>query len=258
MYNNSANTKFTGKSIHFLPSCHSTNTEASLLIRSKTAVNGLIVITNEQTAGRGQQGNVWHSEPNANLTFSVILFPAYHFHINYSFYLNIVASLAIAKTLETFLPKKIIRVKWPNDIYVDNKKICGILIENTLRGEHISSIVMGIGLNVNQSVFGLPTATSILQESGCQSSLQNVLDSLCEHIEEFYLALNTGLKKELFDLYQSKLYALNLLHEYQDSDENFMGYIRGIEENGTLLVEKVSGVNRKYQFKEVRFIMPAV
>lgn len=254
MYNNLANTKFTGKSIHFLPSCHSTNTEATLLIRSKTAVNGLIVITNEQTAGRGQQGNVWHSEAHANLTFSVIFFPAYHFHIKDSFYLNIVASLAIAKTLEQFLPEKIIKVKWPNDIYVDNKKICGILIENTLRGEHISSIVMGIGLNVNQQNFNLPSATSILQESGSKNALQDVLDTLCVHVEEFYLALNAGLKKELFDLYESKLYALDVLHAFQDANENFMGYIRGIEENGSLLMEKESGAQVTYQFKEVRFL----
>lgn len=255
MYNNSANTKFTGKSIHFLPSCHSTNTEATLLIRSQKAVNGLIVITNEQTAGRGQQGNVWHSEANSNLTFSVILFPSY-LHIKDSFYLNIVASLAIAKTLEHFLPKKIIKVKWPNDIYVNNRKICGILIENSLRGEQIHSIVLGIGLNVNQETFELPTATSLFQESGHAFSLQEILETLCENIEKYYLDVQEGLQKHLFGLYESKLYALDLLHAYQDADGDFMGYIRGIEENGTLRIEKESGSTNNYQFKEVRFIIP--
>ncbi|MGN6645846.1 MAG: biotin--[acetyl-CoA-carboxylase] ligase [Cytophaga sp.] len=253
MYNNLANTKFTGKSIHFLPSCHSTNTEASLLIRSKSAVNGLIVITNEQTAGRGQQGNSWHSEPQANLTFSLILYPEY-LRIADSFFLNIVASLAIAKTLQHFLSEKKISVKWPNDIYIGNKKVCGILIENSLRGEQIHSIVMGIGLNVNQASFPLPTATSMVQEAGHAFSLQQILDYLCESIETYYLMLAAGSKKELSALYQERLYAFNTLHAYQDAQGDFMGYIKGVEENGTLVIEKESGTVSRYQFKEVRFM----
>ncbi|WP_018344157.1 biotin--[acetyl-CoA-carboxylase] ligase [Cytophaga aurantiaca] len=254
MYNNSANTKFTGKSIHFLPSCHSTNTVASELVRSKSAVNGLIVITNEQTAGRGQQGNTWLSTPNLNLTFSAIFFPD-SYPIADSFYLNIISSLAVVETLEKLLPaNKQVYVKWPNDIYIENKKVSGILIENTLRGDKINSVVMGIGINVNQVLFDLPQATSVMQETGVEINLQELFDKLCEHIEMFYLQLNAGLKHELLNLYQSKLYALNTLHAYQDEEGDFMGYIRSIEENGTLLMEKESGAKRKYQFKEVRFI----
>ena len=255
MYNNSANTKFTGKSIHFLPSCHSTNTVASELIRNQEAVNGLIVITNEQTAGRGQQGNTWLSTANLNLTFSAIFFPSTYF-ITDSFYLNIVSSLAVAKTMEEFIPSnKQVSVKWPNDVYIGNKKVSGILIENTLRADKINSVVMGIGINVNQPEFEYTTATSMLHESDRAFSLQEVLDRLCEHIETLYLKLNAGLKHELLNLYQSKLYALNTLHAYQDEDGDFMGYMRGVEENGTLLMEKESGTKREYQFKEVRFII---
>ena len=155
MYNNSANTKFTGKSIHFLPSCHSTNTVAIDLIRTQKGVNGLIVITNEQTAGRGQQGNSWLSAANLNLTFSVIFFPTCYF-IADSFYLNSISSLAVSETLKQFLPlDKQVTVKWPNDIYIGNKKVSGILIENTTRGNKINSVVMGIGIN-NASSFCSP------------------------------------------------------------------------------------------------------
>ncbi len=252
MYNNLANTKFTGKSIHFLPSCHSTNTEAGLLIRSKMAVNGLIVITNEQTAGRGQQGNSWHSEPQANLTFSLILYPE-HLPIADSFYLNIVASLAIAKTLRHFLPEKKISVKWPNDIYIEDKKVCGILIENSLRGELVSSIVMGIGLNVNQTSFQLPAATSMMLECGQGFSLQQVLEHLGESIEAYYLMLIADNKEKLLVLYLESLYAFNTLHAYQDTEGDFMGYIRNVEHNGTIVIEKESGKISRYQFKEVRF-----
>jgi BirA family biotin operon repressor/biotin-[acetyl-CoA-carboxylase] ligase len=253
LYNNSANTKFTGKSIHFLPSCHSTNTEASILIRSQKAVNGLIVITNEQTAGRGQQGNIWLSEPNSNLTFSVIFFPDNLF-IKDSFYLNMVSSLAIAEALTFFLPQSSIKVKWPNDIYTGNKKICGILIENTLRGEQITSAIVGIGLNVNQSVSNLPFAGSMIQEARHAFNLQEVLDKICEHLEHFYCMLEQGSKRELTERYLLKLFGLNEQLNFTDSTGDFSGYIRGINESGQLQIEKDSGTVSTYSFKEVHFL----
>jgi len=253
LYNNSANTKFTGKSIHFLPSCHSTNTEASILIRSQKAVNGLIVITNDQTAGRGQQGNIWLSEPNANLTFSVIFFPDNLF-IKDSFYLNMVTSLAIAETLDFFLPESSIKVKWPNDIYAGNKKICGILIENTLRGEQINSTVVGIGLNVNQSISNLPFAGSMVQEAGCVFNLQDILHKICEHLEHFYLLLEQGSKTPLTENYLQRLFGLNEQLNFTDSKGDFSGYIRGINEYGQLQIEKESGSIEVYSFKEVHFL----
>lgn len=258
MYNNSANTKFTGKSIHFLPSCHSTNTVASDLIRAQKAVNGLIVITNEQTAGRGQQGNTWLSAANLNLTFSAIFFPTTYF-ITDSFYLNIVSSLAVAKTLEQFLPYgKQVSVKWPNDIYIGNKKVCGILIENSLRGDKINSVVMGIGINVNQAVFDLPQATSMFQEAGAELNLQQLFTQLCENIEQYYLKLETGAKTELHALYLQKLLGLNQTRSFADAAGNFSGIIRGITASGELQIEKESGQVYTYAFKEVAFLNPSV
>lgn len=258
MYNNSANTKFTGKSIHFLPSCHSTNTVASDLIRSQKAVNGLIVITNEQTAGRGQQGNTWLSAANLNLTFSAIFFPTTYF-IADSFYLNIISSLAVSKTLEEFLPSdKQVSVKWPNDVYVGDKKVSGILIENTLRGDKINSVVMGIGINVNQAVFDLPQATSLIQEAGKEVNLQQLFTLLCENIEQHYLKLEAGSKAELHALYLQKLLGLNQTRAFADAEGTFSGIIRGITTSGELQIEKESGQVRHYSFKEVTFLNDTV
>lgn len=254
MYNNSANTKFTGKSIHFLPSCHSTNTLASELIRNQTAVNGLIVITNEQTAGRGQQGNTWLSAANLNLTFSVIFFPD-SYSIADSFYLNIISSLAVQETIEKMLPAdKSVYVKWPNDIYIGTKKVCGILIENTLRGDKINSVVMGIGINVNQALFDLPQATSLLQETGKEIDLQALFLRLCEAIEHYYLLFGQGAKTELQALYQQKLFGFNKVRPFADAEGTFSGMIRGISTNGKLLIEKESGSIQEYGFKEVSFL----
>ena len=258
MYNNSANTKFTGKSIHFLPSCHSTNTVASDLIRAQKAVNGLIVITNEQTAGRGQHGNSWLSAANLNLTFSAIFFPLTFFAAD-SFYLNIISSLAVAETLEQLLPSdKQVTVKWPNDIYIGNKKVSGILIENTLRGDKINSVVMGIGINVNQAVFDLLQATSLLQEAGEALNIQHLFSQLCEHIEHYYLKFEDSSKSELHALYLQKLLGLNQKREFADAEGNFSGVIRGITANGELQIEKESGQIRNYAFKEVSFLNSAV
>jgi len=255
LYNNSANTKFTGKSIHFLPSCHSTNTVAGELIRTQKAVNGLIVITNEQTAGRGQQGNTWLSEANLNLTFSAIFFPSTYFIVD-SFYLNIISSLAVTETIERFVSlEKQVTVKWPNDIYIGNKKVSGILIENTLRGDKIQTIVMGIGLNVNQSQFEISHATSLLQEAGGgQISLQEIFMQLCESIEYYYLKFEQGNKIELHNLYLQKLFRLNQIHLFRDVEGPFSGIIRGISINGELKIEKEFGQIQNYAFKEVTFL----
>lgn len=258
MYNNSANTKFTGKSIHFLPTCHSTNTVASELIRAQKAVNGLIVITNEQTAGRGQHGNTWLSDSNLNLTLSAIFLPITYFVADW-FYLNIISSLAVLKTIERFLPlEKQVTVKWPNDIYIGNKKVSGILIENTLRGDKIQTIVMGIGLNVNQSQFDISHATSLLQEAGGEISLQKIFMQLCESLEYYYIKLEQGCKIELHDLYLQKLFRLNQIHSFRDVESTFSGIIRGISVNGELKIEKEFGEVKSYAFKEVAFLIDSV
>jgi BirA family biotin operon repressor/biotin-[acetyl-CoA-carboxylase] ligase len=253
LYNNSANTQFTGKSIHFLPSCHSTNTEASLLIRAQKAVNGLIVITNEQTAGRGQQGNSWLSKADSNLTFSVIFFPE-KLHLKDSFYLNIVSSLSIAKTVDELVPENIVKVKWPNDILLNNKKVCGILIENMLRGEHIHAVVMGIGVNVNHSDGNLPFAGAMSSEAAKTFHLQEVFTRICENLEPYYLMLEQGLFAELDALYLQNLYGLNEKKHFSDSEGNFTGTIQAVLPGGLLQVEKESGVIKQYTFKEVSLV----
>ncbi len=253
MYNNSANTQFTGKSIHFLPTCHSTNTEASLLIRAQKAVNGLIVITNEQTGGRGQQGNSWLSKANSNLTFSVIFFPT-HLTLKDAFYLNIVSSLSIAKTVGEFIPEKEVKVKWPNDIILNEKKVCGILIENMLRGEQIHAVVMGIGINVNHSDGSLPFAGTMRADAGKTVSLNDVFMRVCENLESYYLMLEQGLFDELDALYLQRLYGLNQQKQFTDSEGNFFGTIRSVLPEGLLQIEKESGELKSYSFKQVSLV----
>ena len=252
LYNNSANTKFIGKSIHYLPSCHSTNEVAAELIRTHKATNGLIVITDNQTAGKGQQGNTWYSAAQQNLTFTVILLPK-ELLFEDSFYLNIISSLAVAETLEKFVGfEKTVTVKWPNDVYIENKKASGILIETILRGNKINSIVLGIGLNINQENFALATATSLCIATGKKQDLQEVLNIVSERLEFYVAKFETSSKGELFDAYKNKLMGLNRKNTFRDREGVFTGYIRDVAKNGTLLLEKETGELKSYQFKEVQ------
>ena len=254
MYNNSANTKFTGKSILFLPSCHSTNTIALEKVRSGEVSNGLIVITNEQTSGRGQRGNTWLSEPRANLTLSVVYLPE-NLPVNKNFYLNIVSSLAVSDTLNHFLPNKAISVKWPNDIYCDKKKLSGILIETSIKQQYISSIVIGIGINVNEQITQIPTASSMLQEAGRSFDLNEIFQILIENIEQYYLLLINESYEELFAQYLENMFLRNKQHAFRDSTGEFTGTITGITENGELIIQKDSGEMKTYHFKEVEYII---
>ena len=127
MYKILAKLPFETNHVHYLPSCHSTNEVAQDLLQSG-AKEGTIVITDNQIAGKGQRGNVWVSEPNQNLTFSLILHP--HFLIpNEQFLITIAVSLALKEVLEEFLPGEV-KIKWPNDIYYRGSKLAGLLIEN--------------------------------------------------------------------------------------------------------------------------------
>lgn len=149
---------------------------------------GAVVDTDFQSKGRGQQGNQWESAPQQNLTFSLLLRPSF-LAPDQLYCLSMVAALAIKQVLETFIPNTHILVKWPNDVYVQGKKIAGTLIETSLRGDMIEHAIVGIGLNVNQLHFKHPTATSMALIGNQSFDKELVLQSLFRSLEEFYALL---------------------------------------------------------------------
>ena len=173
--------------VHYLPSCHSTNEIAQDLLLSG-AEEGTIIITDDQFSGKGQRGNVWHSEIGQNLTFSIILKPEF-LSPKDQFAITMITSLALKNCLEDWLPGEI-DIKWPNDIYFKGKKIAGLLIENVLRGNGFESCVIGIGLNVNQNKFGFGlNATSMALELGSDQQLNDVFNSLMKYFDQNYTTL---------------------------------------------------------------------
>lgn len=243
-------TLFLGKKLVFLPSCHSTNDIASDLLAKGLASEGTLVYTANQTAGRGQRGNLWEAEPGQNLTMSLILKPDF-LQIREQFFLQMAISLALADTVRGLCDLEA-EIKWPNDIYVDHKKIAGILIENTLRGPNLEYAVVGIGLNVNQKLFGYPQAGSLSQLTDQDFDLDGVMEALVLSIEVRYLQLKQKQTARLKTEYLNRMYWFGEKRHFK-SDFEFEGVIQGIEENGRLQV-MVNGHVQTFDMKEIVFV----
>lgn len=240
-----------------VPELASTNTYlASIADKSEPYT---VVVADRQTAGRGQRGNSWEAEPGKNLTFSVLLKPD-HVKAADQFIISQAVSVAIAVTLS----KRIryageVAVKWPNDIYVDNQKICGILIENSLMGDKISRSIVGVGLNVNQKVFtsGAPNPVSLIHIIGEPTDRFALLKDVCAAIERHVEAIaNPEKREEIVEMYKSILWRSDGMYKYAiPGGETFMATIEDISPAGYLFLRDDKGEIRKFAFKEVQYIL---
>jgi BirA family biotin operon repressor/biotin-[acetyl-CoA-carboxylase] ligase len=251
LYKIPANTLFIGKNLVFVPDCHSTNTLALQLSQQPTATDGTVVITDHQTAGKGQRGNVWEAEPSMNLTFSLILKPKF-LAVNKQFYLNIVICLALRDYLKERTPDPI-HIKWPNDILVHEKKISGVLIENQLQGNEIINAIAGVGLNINQRSFEAPRATSLANLTGRAFNLDAELGALLGFIESRYLQLRQDKYEMLMNSYLESLYRINARHTFSHDGTTFEGVIRNLDESGKLRIQTEGGI-RSFTVKEIAYV----
>ena len=208
------------------------------------------MLTDDQSDGKGQSGNQWHSEPYKNLTFSIVLKPDF-LKAKEQFGLTVVISLAIKNLLDQYLPGEAM-IKWPNDVYFKRKKVSGILIENSLAGQVIESTVVGIGLNVNQLDFGTLNATSMAVASGSTFVLKTVLTQLVEEISENYDRLRNNDISKLTDEYHKALYGLGEKREFK-TNTVFTGEILGTDAAGRLIIESEEA-RLKFLNKEVEFL----
>lgn len=255
MYNIRPNTLFTGKLIKYLPSCHSTNDIAVQMIQSENKVfEGTVIITDNQTAGRGQRGNVWEANTGENLTFSLIMKPNF-LKASEQFQLNVAVSMGVFDFLSEFIDENL-KVKWSNDIYFGNKKMGGILIENSLQGYQIGHSIIGIGLNINQTEFSNERATSLrkITRNPLKYDLSELLKKLLESIEINYLKIKNNTYESLKIRYLNNLYRFKEFHYFRKNGEQFLGQIKEIDETGKLGIETDGNVFF-YDFKEVEFVI---
>ena len=251
MYKIPARTLFMGQKLIYVPECHSTNSLLNELNDKSQLPEGTVMITDKQTAGRGQRGNSWEAEPGLNLTFSLLLRPRF-LEAKDQFLLSMAVSVAIAGALQVTIQQPI-KLKWPNDIMVADKKIGGILIESQLQGTTLTCSVVGIGINVNQPSFIYMGATSMHTIAGRFFQLDDLFQPLMESIEHSYLDLRAGNLTSLKQRYLESLFKYNEPHWFESGGERFSGSIHDVDENGRLCVES-QGAMRTFSFKEVKFL----
>jgi BirA family biotin operon repressor/biotin-[acetyl-CoA-carboxylase] ligase len=234
----------------FVPQIQSTNAFLWEMLRKERLQEGFVVYTDFQTAGKGQIGNSWESEARKNLLFSMVLYPQ-KIPLDQLFLLSQFVSLGIKKALDKYVEG--ISVKWPNDIYWNEKKICGILIENSLQANKVRTVI-GIGLNVNQEIFlsGAPNPVSLRQIIGKPVNRKLLLNRIVQNIMESYNELDV---EKIRLEYASSLYRKDSFYSYMAGGEFFEAKILLVHPDGQLELETKSGERKGFYFKEVQFLM---
>lgn len=242
-----------GSNIIFLPGLTSTNSTAISMLGSELLPEGTIIRTDFQSAGRGQPGNKWESEQGKNLLISIILYPTM-IRPAEQFRISMMLSLGINDFLAGKLPN--CRIKWPNDIYIKDDKIAGILIENSLTGPVISYSVAGIGLNVNQTEFksDAPNPVSMKLISGVDYDLDAILAELSGCLDNRYEQLKAGEHRKVKDEYLTNLYRYGEWTKFRDRKGSFEARIVSVQDDGKMIVEDRKKTMKGYYFKEIEFI----
>ncbi|WP_354585510.1 biotin--[acetyl-CoA-carboxylase] ligase [Hymenobacter sp. UYCo722] len=244
-------TLFTGQQLVWLPACASTNSEAQALILQNRASEGCTVITDFQTAGRGQRGNQWQGAPAENLMLSVVWQPTF-LAATEQFRLSQAVALGVHDWATALLgPDPKLKLKWPNDLYYGNQKLGGILIENSLSGPKIQYSIIGIGLNINQQEMALPTAISFALLTGRAYDRANLAARLLECLERRYLQLRAGQVGTLRHDYLQALYRYQEIHPFIIDGKTVSGQIVGVEEDGRLAVA-IGNELRRFGLQEIR------
>lgn len=237
-----------------LDATDSTNAYLKDLLVRQNPPDGTVVQTDWQKKGRGQVGRAWLSEPGKNLTVSVLK-KFDRLKVTDQFILSIITSLAVAEVLQHYeVPN--VQVKWPNDILSGKQKICGILVENVVKGSFLNAAVIGIGLNVNQDQFpeGL-NATSIKLLTGKEISLDAILKDLHKVLDQQFNRYLYKPFESARQAYEEVLFMKGKAAEFSTSKGNILtGTLLGVDASGRLLLENASGIMEAYGFNEILMI----
>ena len=232
----------------------STNQFAEELLSKTRPRHGTVIVTDFQTAGKGQNGRKWHGSPGLNVYVSIILLPI--LEASLLFYLNALFALSLREAIAKILQEHDAQVliKWPNDIYVDQNKIAGILVQNSLIGKNIKHCVAGIGVNVNQSDFpeDVPNPTSLTRLTGKQYSVEDVTQQVISSANKWLVKHADLDDNGIFNEYAESLLGYNQTRNFrlEATGDRFSGTLRGIDANGRLSVER-QGTIQHYLHGEI-------
>jgi|WetSurMetagenome_2_1015567.scaffolds.fasta_scaffold78816_1 BirA family transcriptional regulator, biotin operon repressor / biotin---[acetyl-CoA-carboxylase] ligase len=234
----------------------STNSVAATLCSDGNLPEGTVITAGWQEKGKGQQGNKWESEAGMNLLFSIILYPS-AIKADEQFYILKVIALGVYDVLTALTSD--VKIKWPNDIYVKDDKIAGILIENSVMGSSIKNSIAGIGINVNQERFlsDAPNPVSLRMITGKVFDTGVFLKDVCKAIDKRYAMLRSGDRARLTTDYKDALYRYCRWHSFKDHEGEFSGMIEDVTDSGLLVVRKKVGTIKEYAFKEIEYQQPA-
>ncbi|WP_053975707.1 biotin--[acetyl-CoA-carboxylase] ligase [Mangrovimonas xylaniphaga] len=237
-----------------LSAIDSTNSYLRQLSAAQVLEDYTVVMTDRQTEGRGQMGTQWDAQDGKNLTVSVLKDISF-LKIQDQFFISMAAALAISDVLKYFGLKRV-KVKWPNDILSENKKIAGILIENVIKQNQIQHTIIGVGLNVNQTEYpDLPQASSMRLISGNVFDLDEVLNKIINKMEHYFTMLENGETKELKRLYEKRLFRINKPSTFKDVEGHlFAGFIKGVTDSGSLEVLLEDEVLKTFDLKEITLL----
>ena len=231
------NTQIIGQNLVYFERLDSTNHLAMEMYKHELIENGTVIYTDEQTQGRGQMQRTWQSAPYENLLFSILLKPVTN-AISNPFLLNKCITLAISQFLKEQLPNAKVNIKWPNDLMVNNKKIAGVLIENSFSGSQISASIIGIGMNVNEHFGGSSefNATSFVDIKNEVSDKWLIFEQLLETLDSFYLKLMNESSSKIETLFNQSLLGYQLLEQFILEGQVIEAKIIGCDADGRLLL----------------------
>jgi len=237
-----------------LDAIDSTNSYLKDLIKDHAVKNWTVVLAEHQTNGRGQLDNSWFSDHGKNLTFSILV-KLDDLKVKHQYYLNYSISMALFNVLKYYIPKKL-SVKWPNDILSANKKVSGILIENSIKNDTVNFAIIGIGLNVNQQNFpkDVTNATSLKNVLKKTIDKDELLDKILMEIQYQFVLIKQKKFLEIKKMYEDVLYKKAIPSMFIDGDNNtFLGKIIGVGDDGKLQIELENESIREFAFKEIKF-----
>lgn len=248
-------TSYIGKVLHYYDSTDSTNSRMHAMLSDKTSYvqEGTLVLAGTQTAGRGQRQNVWADRQGSSVLATVLFKPQLS-DVKKVFYLNKAVAVALQNAIAIYCPD--VRIKWPNDILSNGKKIAGILIENGFAGNTLTSVVCGFGINVLQDTFPdeLPHATSIYMVSGKRPDLAEVLQTVAQALESTYDLFRAGAYPDIDKMYHEHLFGLHIQRPFLFKNEPVQGVIQGVHVDGSLKLQienRVHSVN----LQDVQYIL---
>ena len=238
----------------YIPQTISTNVSLAEICSKGYTENLTSVYSSFQTDGRGQRGNKWESEDGKNLLFSFVIFPK-GLPAREHFILLQITALALFDTLSEYTDG--ISIKWPNDIYWMDRKICGTLIENDLSGMNIERSISGTGVNLNQKIFrsGAPNPISLSLITGQEYDIETVLHKIMNSASIYHRMFDNGESDIIRKKYFEAIYRKDGFYMYKDDNGTFDAIIEDIEKDGRLVLKDREGRVRKYLFKEVSYII---